>query len=271
MKIIGEKINGTRKRVGEAIVNRDKDFIKDLAKRQVEAGAHLLDVNAGTKPDREAEDLVWLVRSIQEELDVPLCLDSANAAPLRAALEEVKQTPMINSISGEPKKLEEILPLAADHGSSVIALAIGEKGIPKNVEDRLIVVRKLIEETRKCGVPDERVYVDPLVMTIATDTEAGRITLETIRSVKKDFPEVHVISGLSNLSFGLPYRSLINRTFLTLAIEAGLDSAIVDPMDRELRDTLMAAELILGKDRYCLNYTRAFREGRLGQPRNNGK
>ena len=264
MEIIGEKINGTRKRVGQAIIDRDAGFIKDLAKRQEEAGADFLDVNAGTKPDRETNDLLWLVNTIQEELDVPLCLDSANPGPLGAAIKEVKRTPMINSISGEVGRVEGILPLVAEHDCSVIALAISEKGIPKTLEERMVVIRQLIGETRKHGVQDEKVYVDPLVLTIATDIQAGRTTLDTIRSVKREFPDAHVISGLSNVSFGLPYRPLINRTFLTLAVEAGLDSAIIDPMDQDLAKTLLAAEMVLGKDHYCLNYTQAYREGRLG-------
>jgi len=264
MQIIGEKINGTLERVGKAVMERDATFIQALAHRQVEAGADLLDVNAGTRPDREPDDLVWLVRTVQETVDVPLCLDSANPHALAAAIEEVQQVPLINSISGERKRLEGILPLVQNYNCSVIALALDEDGIPHGVEERLGVIHHIIDETRRAGLPDESLYVDPLVMAIATDTKGGLIALETMRAVHAEFPAVHLSVGLSNISFGLPARSLINQAFLTLALAAGLDTAIMDPLDRDLRGALLAAELVLGRDRHCRNYTRAYRAGRIG-------
>jgi cobalamin-dependent methionine synthase I len=263
MKMIGEKINGTRKQVGAAIAARDADFIRSLAKKQAEAGASWLDVNAGTTPDREPDDLVWLVRLVQEVVSVPLSLDSANPQALQAALAEVKQTPLINSISGEPDRLNSVLPIVAEHGCEVIALAMDAKGIPGDAASRMAVVRCLMEATRAAGLPDEKVYVDPLVMTIATNTECGRIALDTIRAVRAEYPRAHISTGLSNISFGLPARSLINRTFLTLAVAAGMDTAIVDPLDRELKAALLAADLLLGADPHCRSYTRAFRAGLL--------
>ena len=263
MKIIGEKINGTRKAVAAAIANRDAEFIQNLAKKQVEGGAHWLDVNAGTHPDREVDDLLWLIDLIQSVTDVPVSLDSANPKALTAALSAVNKTPLINSISGEPDCLNNVLPIVAQHGCEVIALAMDDKGIPNEVDGRLAVVRKLLEATRSANVPDEKVYVDTLVMTIATNTAAGRVTLDTIRAVHAEFPQAHISLGLSNVSFGLPARSLVNRTFLTLAIAAGMDTAIVDPNDRELKAALFATDLLLGNDRHCLNYTRAFRKGLL--------
>lgn len=265
MKIIGEKINGTRKRVAQAIEERNVAFIQDLAVRQAEAGSSWLDINAGTHPDREADDLVWLVEMIQSMVDVPLCLDSANPRALTAAIEVVGQTPMVNSISGEPQRLEGILPLVAAHGCPVIALAMDDKTIPETVEKRMDVIRKVMEATCASGVPDENVYVDPLAMTISTNTGSALITLGTIRTIRQEFPDAHLTMGLSNISFGLPARSYINRAFLTLALAAGLDSAIIDPLDREMMAILLAAELVLGRDRHCLSYTRAFRAGLFGQ------
>jgi 5-methyltetrahydrofolate--homocysteine methyltransferase len=263
MKIIGEKINGTRKTVAAAIAQRDAEFIQTLAKKQVDGGAHWLDVNAGTHPDREVDDMLWLIDLIQEVTDVPLSLDSANPKALTAALSAVKKTPMINSISGEPDRLSNVLPIVAQHGCDAIALAMDDKGIPNDVDGRMAVVRKLFEATRGAGVPDEKVYVDTLVLTIATDTNAGRVTLDTIRAVRAEFPQAHISLGLSNVSFGLPVRSLVNRTFLTLAIAAGMDTAIIDPNDRELKAALFATDLLLGYDKHCLNYTRAYRKGLL--------
>ena len=266
MKIIGEKINGTRKRVAQAVVGRDTAFIQDLAWRQAEAGATWLDVNAGTAPSREADDLTWLIQTIQEVTDAPLCLDSANPAALNVALNAVKQTPMINSISGEPARLEGILPLAVRHQSPLIALAMDERGIPKTGEDRLSVIRRIVAETRRQGLPDGNLYVDPLAMAISTNIESGKIALNTMRAIRAEFPEVHLTCGLSNISFGLPARSQINRVFVTLAMEAGLDSAILDPLDREMKAVLITAELVLGRDRHCLGYTRAYRAGLLERP-----
>ena len=261
MEIIGEKINGTRKRVAQAIAERDVDFIRDLARRQAEAGAAWLDVNAGTHPRQEPDDLVWLVENVQAAVDTPLCLDSANPQALTVAMEAVDKTPMVNSISGEPERLENTLPLVAEHSCCVIALAMAATKIPETSEERVEVIHKVMEATRAAGVPDERVYVDPLVMTIGTNVQSGRIFLDTLRAVHEAYPQVHFTAGLSNISFGMPTRSFINRAFLTLALGAGLDSAILDPLDRGLRATLLAAELVLGRDDYCLNYTRAYRAG----------
>ncbi|HVP76743.1 MAG TPA: methyltetrahydrofolate cobalamin methyltransferase [Thermodesulfobacteriota bacterium] len=264
MQIIGEKINGTLKEVKTAIRERNASVIQNLARQQVESGADLVDVNAGTLPAEEPEALTWLVRTVQDEVDTPLCLDSANPQALAMALQEIKQTPMINSISGERARLDGILPLVSKHGCTVIALAMDEKGIPKGVDERLAVIRSLIGRTRDSGLPDEKVYIDPLVMTLSTNTESGVITLETMRAVRSEFPKAHLCAGLSNISFGLPARHLVNRVFLTLALEAGLDAAILDPFDQELRGELLAAELVLGRDRHCLSYTRSYREGRIG-------
>lgn len=262
-QIIGEKINGTRKSVGTAIVERDAAFIASLAQRQVDAGADWIDVNAGTHPDREVADLIWLVETVQASVDRPLCLDSPNPRALAAALSVTRQTPLINSITSEPARLEGILPLVQASGAPVIALALGARGMPATIDDRLTVVRQLVAAIRAAGIADDRIYVDPLVMTIATNTESAMIALETIRRVRAEFPEAHITSGLSNVSFGLPARGLINRTYLSLAVSAGLDTAILDPLDRELRAALLATELLLGRDRHCLTYTRAFRAGLL--------
>lgn len=261
MKIIGEKINGTRKRVAQAIAEKDATFIRDLAKKQADAGADWLDANAGTHPDQEPDDLVWLVENIQAVVDTPICLDSANPKALSAAIKVVNKTPMINSISGEPERLTGILPLVAEHGCQVIALAMDEKAIPAKSEARIEVIRKVLQATRGAGVPDNMVYVDPLVMTIATSITSGVTFFETVRALHQEYPEIHFTSGLSNISFGLPARSFINRAFMTLAISAGLDSAIMDPNDRELKSAIFAAELVMGMDKHCLKYTKAFRTG----------
>jgi 5-methyltetrahydrofolate--homocysteine methyltransferase len=261
MKIIGEKINGTRKRVAQAIAEKDAQFIRELAKKQADAGADWLDVNAGTHPDQEPDDLMWLVENVQAVVETPICLDSANPKALSAVMKVVNKTPLINSISGEPERLKGILPLVAEHGCPVIALAMDDKAIPAQSEQRIEIVRKVLQATRAAGVPDDRVYVDPLVMTIATSITSGTTFFDTVRALHQEYPQIHFTSGLSNISFGLPARSYINRAFMTLAIQAGLDSAIMDPNDRELRSAIYAAELVMGMDKHCLKYTKAFRAG----------
>lgn len=261
MKIIGEKINGTRKRVAQAIAERDAAFIKDLARKQAEAGSAWLDVNAGTHPDQEPEDLVWLIENIQSVVETPLSLDSANPKALRVAIQAVNKTPMINSISGEAERLTGILPLVAEHNCPVIALAMDDKKIPETSGKRFEVITKIVKETRALGIPDSNLYIDPLAMTIATNTQSAVIAFETMRFVREQYPEAHLTIGLSNVSFGLPGRSFVNRYFLGMAMQNGLDSAILDPLDREIQAAILTSELILGRDRHCLNFIRASRKG----------
>ena len=261
MQIIGEKINGTRKKVGEAIMAKDAGFIRKLAKSQTDSGADLLDANAGTNPEKETSDLIWLVKTIQEVTDTQLCLDSSSPEAIREAMAYVKKTPMINSINGDSARLEGMLPIVAEHGCPVIGLALDESGMPKTVDDRMRVVHRIFEATRSAEVADDKVYIDPLIMTVATSTTAATEALECIRAIKTEYPDCHVTGGLSNVSFGLPHRSVINRTFVALAIEAGMDSAIMDPNDQPLKSGILAAQLLLGRDRFCRNYTQASREG----------
>jgi len=261
MKIIGEKINGTRKRVAQAIAERDADFIKNLAQKQSEAGSTWLDVNAGTLPEKEPDDLIWLIENIQSVVDTPLSLDSANPKALEIAIKAVDKTPLINSISGEPERLEKILPIVAEHDCEVIALAMDEKKIPETFDKRMEVIDKVLEHTRDAGVADDKVYVDPLAMTIATMNRSAVIACDTIRAVHEKYPEVHFTMGLSNISFGLPSRKQVNRGLLILAMQAGLDSAILDPLDNELQAAIITTELLLGKDKHCLNYLKASRKG----------
>ena len=195
---------------------------------------------------------------------MPLCLDSANPAALAAALPEVRHAPLINSISGEQNRLTGVLPLACQAGGGVIALAMDDKGIPPAC--RRPRGHRAAPDRRSTGPPvflTSRSTWIHLVMTVGASGDSARVALATVRAVRAEYPKVHFTSGLSNVSYGLPVRTLVNRAFLTLMLEAGLDTAILDPLDRELRKTLLAAEAVLGIDRHCLNYTRAFRAGLL--------
>jgi len=271
MIIIGEKINGTRKAVAKAINDRDVNFIKSLAKNQAEAGAHYLDVNAGTHPAQEPDDITWLVEVIQEVCDTTLCLDSANPAALLSGIKAARNLPMLNSLSGEKSRIDSILPLVSKYQPELVVLALDDEGIPKSAEDRLNIVRRLISLTRNEGLTDDKLYVDPLVTTIATENESGLIAFETIRQIKTEFPDVHITCGLSNISFGQPSRTIINQAFAVLAIGAGMDSAIVDPMEIGLRNAVYSAEMVLGQDPDCLNYNQAHRAGLIGKVKEGGE
>jgi cobalamin-dependent methionine synthase I len=263
MLIIGEKINGTLKKTAAAIAARDVDFVQELARKQVEAGANYLDINAGTGSGKEADDLVWLVETVQTAVDVPLCLDSANPDALKSGMECAQQTPMVNSISGETIRLEGILPLVAAKDSPVIALLLDDNGIPDDLEGRLEIGHKLMQKSQDAGIPDSHVYIDPLAMAVSTKTEGAVVALESMRVLREEFPEVKFSIGLSNISFGLPGRTLINQAFLAQLLAAGLDAAIINPMEQGLINMLYTTEMILGRDRFCRNYTNAFRKGRL--------
>lgn len=268
MIIIGEKINGTRKAVSKAIREREADFIRDLAISQTEAGSSYLDVNAGTAPEREPDDMAWLVETVQAASDLPLCLDSANPAALKAALAIVEKTPLINSVSGEKSRIEGVLPLALEYKTGLIILGLDDKaGIPETGAGRMEIIRKLADMAIEGGLSENQLFIDPLVTTISTGTENAKITFDTIQQVKAAYPYAHITSGLSNISFGMPLRSLINRTFLAMCIACGMDSAIADPNDQELTGTMAAAEMLMGKDRFCMNFNKAYRNGRIG-PRN---
>jgi len=264
MIIVGEKINGTRKAVAQAIRERDTAFIQNLAKSQAEAGSAFLDVNAGTAPEREAEDMAWLVTSIQDVCNVPLCLDSANPGALRAGLDIVRNTPIINSVSGENPRVEGVLPLALEFKTNLILLALDDNGIPNTADGRMKIVDRLVGLATAGGLPEDKLYIDPLVTAISTGTDSAIIAFETIRKIRLAYPNAHITSGLSNISFGMPLRSLINKTFMAMAVQAGLDSAIADPNDRGLIETIAAAEMLMGKDKYCQNFNRAYRAGRIG-------
>ena len=264
MIVIGEKINGPREEVARAIKERDTLFFERLALEQVDCGADLLDINAGTHPDREPEDMTWLVSTVQKVTDVRLVVDSANPKALLAGIEVAKSVPMLNSLSGERTRVEGVLPLACRYNADLVVLALDDSGIPGTAGERLEIIRRLVELTREGGLTDDKLYIDPLVTTIATDSNSGRMALETIERIKQEFPAAHITCGMSNISFGQPSRSIINQAFAPLAIGAGMDSAIMDPCDKGLRGMIYAAEMVLGLDPDCQAYGRAHRQGLLG-------
>lgn len=260
---IGEKINSSRKEIKEAIERSDKSLIQKIAREQAEAGAHYLDVNAGLFMEREPEKLRWVVETVQKAVDRPCCLDSPNPLALEAALKVHRGQALLNSISLEKERYHSILPLVRRFGTKIVALCLDDGGMPKDAHDRFHLASLLIERLTKEGIAPDDIYVDPLVQPMATSHSLGPVILDSIEKIKTAFPEVHVICGLSNISFGLPQRRLLNHVFLVLALAKGLDAAILDPTDPGVISCLKAAQVLLGQDPFCSEYLQAFRQGRL--------
>ena len=263
MLIIGEKINTSLCGVEEAVKTRDKDFIQNLARKQVDSGADVLDINVGTRIHSEVKDMKWMIGIVQEVVDVPLCVDSPRPEAVEVGLAECKGKAMVNSITAEKKRMEELLPLVEKFGCKIIALTIDDRGIPEDIEQRYEIADKLIRALTKAGISLSDIYIDPLVRPVSTDSSSGLIVLKSIKKIMSSFEHVHTICGLSNISFGLPTRDVLNKSFLLLAMSMGLDSAILDPLDREMMAMIRAGEVLLGKDEYCLKYLTSFREGKF--------
>lgn len=263
MLIVGESINGTIEKVGKAIAERDRLFIQGLAREQVERGAQMIDVNAGMGGRDETSDLTWLVEVVQGEVDVSLMIDSSDPKAIAQALAIHRGRPLINSITAETKKRQSLLPVVAAHDCGVVALCVTEEGIPKTPDRRLEVARSLVADLVEAGKSPGDIYLDPLVLTIATDWQAGATALDTLQLFKQELQGVKTIAGLSNIGFGMPLRRLINRTFLSMCVALGLDGAILDVRNGALMATLMASQVLAGHDRWSRSYLKAFREGKL--------
>lgn len=264
MIVIAEKINGTLPMVKSVIQDRDREKLLDLAKEQAGAGASYIDINVGTgigSREDEIQAMEWAVETIQQEVETPLCIDSADPAVLERGLKSRNGRPsLINSAKAEKESLDEVVPLASTYSAPLIALTMDESGIPKTVDDRLRAAEKVVSACENFGVVIEDVFFDLLVMPISTDVKHGLITLAAITEVKKQFPGCKTVLGISNVSYGLPARGRLNAAFLCMAVYAGLDAAIIDPLDHEISAAVKTAEVLVGRDRHCRKYTRAFRK-----------
>lgn len=262
MIIIGEKLNSTIKSVMQAIELKDKQFIQDLAARQVEAGAAYIDVNAGMFFEDEPEKLSWMVETVQEVCSAPFSVDTPNPKALEAALKMNRNSkPLINSITDEKERYNAVEPLITEYNTSVVALCMDDNGMPETAEDRMTVAHHLIEKLTKKGLQLEDIYMDPMVRPIGTGSHYGKVALETIWQIKHSYPEVHIACGLSNISFGIPMRKLMNQTFLVAAIAAGMDGAILDPLDKKLMSLILTSEALMGTDDFCMEFIGKYREG----------
>ncbi len=261
MIIIGEKINGTIPGVKRAIQERDEEYIVNLAVKQAEAGADYIDICAGTMPEVEIDTLIWLMEIVQEAVEKPLCIDSPNPKAIEAVFDKAKVPGIINSVSGEEGKCETIFPLVQDSEWEVIALTCDNNGIPADVEGRVKIIEQIINKAEKYNIAVDKIHIDPLVMALPTDSGVFARFLDAMEQIKKMYPTAKITSGLSNISFGMPLRKAVNQSFLTIALYAGMDSAIMDPCDKRMMAALFATEALLGRDKFCRNYNKAYRKG----------
>jgi 5-methyltetrahydrofolate--homocysteine methyltransferase len=256
--IIGERINPTgRKKFSEELRGGDLSTVVDDTGAQIGAGANVLDVNAGIPLVDEAELLSKMLKLVQENTGAPICIDSSVVEALEAGLGVYEGKPLVNSVTGEDERLEEILPLVARHGAAVIGLANDETGIPETAQQRLEIATKVVNAAGEAGIPPEDVVIDPLAMTVGADTDAVTTTLEAIRLIR-DRLGVNMCLGASNVSFGLPERHVLNAAFLPMAMAAGLTSAIMNTASVCV-ESVRAADLLLGNDPWGASWIAAHR------------
>ncbi len=263
--VIGERINPSgKKKLGEALKAGNLDIVREEAKAQTEAGADILDVNVNIFGVNEVDLLPRAVQAVMETTDIPLCLDSANAKALEAALKVYKGKPLINSVSGEEKSLTSVLPLVKGYGAAVVGLVQDDEGIPHDAKRRLAVAGKIVERAEAAGIPREDIIIDCLSLAVGADMTAGLGVLEGARLIKKELG-VNLTLAVSNISFGLPDRELLNNAFVAMVIDAGVTCVIADVA--KLRPAVLAADLVLAKDKYARRYTEGFRQRQQAQPK----
>ncbi|MEA3352127.1 MAG: dihydropteroate synthase [Chloroflexota bacterium] len=257
--IIGERINPTgRKKMLKSLKAGDFDIVRKDAKSQVEAGAKILDVNAGVPGVDEVAMFKKVLTTVMEVTDVPLCIDTPDPKVLEAALKLYEGKALINSVNGEEKSLEAVLPLVKEYGAAVIGLCMDDDGIPETADARLKVAAKIIERAGKLGIPAEDIVIDPLALTMGADHTAGLIAMDTIEKIVEEFG-VNITMGASNISFGMPDRHYINSTFIAMSIHAGLTCPITNPLESEVSIAILAADLSMGRDEYGMSWIKAYR------------
>lgn len=261
MFVIGERINGMFENVAMAIKEGDKATIQDLALKQMEAGADALDVNVGPAAEDPLRTMEWLVKTISEVTDAPLAIDTPKFEVMEAGLKLCKNKAIINSTSGDREKLDKLLPLAKKYNASIIGLTMNKSGIPQNAESRAEIAAQIVTYAQEQRIDMNELYIDGVILPVNVAQDHSREVLETIRECKLLCdPPPKTILGLSNVSQKTLDRSLVNRTYLSMAIACGLDAAILDPLDTDLMNIMITAELLMGKQIYCDNYLEAYRK-----------
>ena len=264
MIIIGEKINGAIPSVAEAIANKDGDFIKDLAKTQAEAGANFIDVCASTDVAVELETMKWLIDLVQEATDTPIAVDSPSIEICAECLKFCNKPGLVNSVSLEGNKIDLMFPLIADTAWECAVLLCDDSGIPKSGEQRLQVFAAIMQKAKEYGINPSRLHVDPLVEMLCASEDGINMILEVMRTIKKQYPTIHVTGGASNISFNLPARKFVNQAFLVLVMGAGMDSAIINPLHKHMMGLIYATEALVGLDEYCIEFIGGYRKGLYG-------
>jgi len=256
--LIGERINPTgKKKLAAALQTGNMELVRREAITQVQAGADILDVNVGVSGIDETRLLPQVVQAVMEAVDVPLSLDSDNPRSLEAALKLYQGKPIINSVTGQERSLNEVLPLVKKYGAVVIGLTMDDEGIPMDPDRRVAIAHKIVSRAEALDIPREDIIIDCLTLTIATDSRAGLATLQAIRKVKAELG-VNQTLGASNISYGLPDRDVLNSAFLALAITAGVTCPTVDVA--RVRPAVLATDLLLGRDGYAQRYIKAYRQ-----------
>ncbi|MCR4435464.1 MAG: methyltetrahydrofolate cobalamin methyltransferase [Clostridiales bacterium] len=262
MLIIGELINTSRKPIREAVEKKDAEYIQKIAKAQEEAGATYIDVNCGTLLEQEIPTMEWLVEIIEQVTKLPLCIDSPNHLALKAGLAKTKNgKPMINSINDETERMKTVLPLIKEYNAKIVALCVEDAGMPKTNADRLRIADSIITKLTKEGIPLDDIYIDPLIKPLSAGEKHGIEVLEAVQKIMESYPGVHTTCGLSNISYSLPARKVLNKTFMIQLTARGMDSFILDPTNKEMRAALVAATTVLGQDRFCRKFITGFRQG----------
>ena len=260
MIVIGEKINATRKAIAAALESRDAEHIAATAVEQVAAGADYLDINGGDpRPGKEVENMAWLIEVVQANTDAPIAVDSANPEAVEAGLSLARKKPILNSISLEAERLENLIPIAEKHECMVVGLLMSDGGTPCGVDDRMENATALVEKLTAAGKKVDEIIIDPCFLTIATDINSGRAVFDAIAAIRKQWPEIHIGGGCSNISFGLPKRKYVNFAALAQAIYHGMDAGIINPCVPDIMAIIRAAEAVAGQDEFCMNYVTAMR------------
>jgi len=265
MIIIGEKINGAIPSTGKAIAERDAEFIRNLARIQTAAGVDFIDVCASVENNIELETMKWLIDIVQKVTDTPIAVDSPNEKTCIAAMNYCNKSGLFNSVSMEGDKIDIGFTAIADTEWECVALLNSDKGIPKTAKDRLDVFTDIMAKAKEYGIDPSRLHIDPLVEMLCTSEEGIAMVIEVIREIKAQYPTIHVTGAISNISFNLPARKAVNMGFTVMAMNAGLDSGILDPTDRDLMGIIFATEALMGEDEYCVEYIRTYRQGIHGR------
>lgn len=261
MIIIGEKINGAIPSTAKAIVAKDVDYIRNLAIKQAEAGANYIDVCASVDDDIELETMKWLIDIVQEETEIPIAVDSPNVYTCIEAMNYCNKPGLFNSVSLEGDKVDVAFAALAGTKWECVALLNSDRGIPKTAKDRLDVFTDLMLKVKEYNIDPSRMHVDPLIEMLCTSEDGINMVVEVIRGIKTQYPTIHVTGAVSNISFNLPARRIANQAFTVLAMNAGMDSFILDPLNKDMMGMLYATVAMLGEDEYCMEYISAFREG----------